>query len=345
MVNSWLARYNLYFAQEYFLILLLLIPIVFLLLKKWKVKPAQHHWSYSAPILKDSKWHSSKNWMTKAPTIMSSLRWASILCLIIALARPQLTNTVIHKTQEGIDIMLALDVSASMFAEDFSPNRLEAAKVISENFIEKRYGDRIGLVIFSGESFSQCPLTLDHRVLIELLKRANGQFLESGTNIGNGIASSINGLKGSKGTSKIVILLTDGYEEVNTKLHISPELAVEMANEFGVKVYTIGVGTQGQAMVPISANGRVYKELREVKIDEETLMMIAEKTGAQYYRATDNASLEQIYQEINALEKSTAEYKAFVEYKDILHIFILIAFVTILIEIFLRYVTFRSITE
>lgn len=344
MINSWLGRYNLFLAQEYFLLLLLLIPLYFILRNRFK-SFSPSYWMYSAPVLDKSQDQSFSYWQKIAPRIMSGLRWGAIVALIIALSRPQSTNTQIIKTQEGIDIMIALDVSGSMYAEDFNPNRLEAAKVLSEEFINNRYGDRIGLVIFSGESFSQCPLTLDHNIVIELMKRANGQFLESGTNIGNGIASSINGLKNSKGTSKVVILMTDGYEEVNTKLHISPELAISMANEYGVKVYTIGVGTIGQALVPINVNGQVIKEMRDVKIDEPTLKMIAENTNAKYYRATDNQSLQQIYAEINSLEKSTAEFQAFTEYKDLLHIFIMIAFFLIIIELYLKYGLFKSITE
>lgn len=344
MINNWLSRYNIFLGQEYFLLLLLLIPLYFLLKYRFN-SDSNNYWLYSAPILSKKASKDSSFWHKIAPKIMNGIRWTAIVMIIIALARPQATNTEIIKTQEGIDIMIALDVSGSMYAEDFTPNRLDAAKLISEEFINNRYGDRIGLVVFSGESFSQCPLTLDHRVLIELLRRANNQFLEAGTNIGNGIASSINGLKNSKGTSKVIILMTDGYEQVNSNLHISPELAVDMANEFGIKIYTIGVGTQGKAMMPVNVNGSIHKELVDVMIDEATLQMIAEKTQAKYYRATDNQSLQNIYTEINSLEKSTAEFQAFTQYKDLLHIFLMIAFFLTIIEVFMRYSLFKSITN
>lgn len=345
MLNNWLGKYNLYLAQEYFIYLLLLIPIYLFFYQKY-FKKKNDSWKYSAPVIHSTVLLKENKWLQKSRKLLNSIRLVSIVFIIIVLSRPQITNTQVVKTQEGIDIVISLDVSGSMFAEDFTPNRLEAAKIISEEFIQNRYGDRIGLVIFSGESFTQCPVTLDHRVLVELLKRANGQFLESGTNIGNGIASAINNLKNSNGTSKIIILMTDGYEEVNTKMHISPDLAVQMANEFGVKVYTIGVGTKGQALVPVrSINGQLIKEMRDVHIDEETLTMIADKTGGKYYRATDNTSLQNIYKEINQLEKSTAEFQAFTEYKDILHVFLLLAFLLIIVEIGLKYSVFKSITE
>ena len=249
------------------------------------------------------------------PTIKQRLRHLPFICkisaatlLIIAMARPQSSTNWEESTTEGIEIILAMDISGSMLAQDLKPDRLEASKNVAIDFISQRKNDRVGLVIFAGESFTQCPLTTDHNVLINLFKDVKSGMVDDGTAIGMGLATAINRLKDSESISKVIILLTDG---VNNSGTIPPLTAAEIAQKFGIRVYTIGVGTEGFAPYPFQTPfGIQYQEV-EVKIDEKTLQDIATLTDGKYFRATNNNSLREIYKDIDALEKSKIEITEF----------------------------------
>lgn len=231
------------------------------------------------------------------------LRVFGLCFLIIALARPQSELSWKNVTTEGIDIVIAMDISVSMLAKDFDPNRLESAKKVAINFIEERPNDRIGLVVYEGESFTQCPLTTDHNVLINLFKDVQPGMVEGGTAIGMGLATAVNRLKESEAKSKVIILLTDGDNNAGA---ISPTTAAEIAKSFGIRVYTIGVGSKGKALAPMAIypDGRYKYDYVDVKIDEKSLTEIAQLTGGKYFRATNSKALEDIYKEIDMLEKT-----------------------------------------
>ncbi len=240
--------------------------------------------------------------------ILFALRTIAVIFLIIILARPQSSESFQDVSTEGIDIILALDISGSMLARDFEPNRLEAAKNVATEFISGRPYDRIGLVVFSGESFTQCPITTDHAVLINLLHEIHSGMIEDGTAIGMGLATAINRVKDSKVKSKIIILLTDG---INNMGAIAPSTAADIAKTFGIRIYTIGVGTRGMAPYPVQTPFGIQYQDMPVEIDEGILKDISQKTGGKYFRATDNDKLEQVYQEINKLEKSKIDVRQF----------------------------------
>ena len=244
------------------------------------------------------------------------LRMAALATLVVALARPQSAEQNTRTNTDGIDIMLALDVSGSMLARDFRPDRLEAAKEVAGSFISDRYGDRIGLVVFAGEAFTQSPLTAGQSTLLTLLGRVRSGLIEDGTAIGNGLATAINRLRESDAKSKVIILLTDG---VNNRGEIAPQTAAEIAKAQGIRVYTIGVGTEGMAPYPavdIYGTPTGGTVMAKVEIDEKTLRSIAEQTGGQYFRATDKAKLKAIYDQINQLEKSKVEVTEHVTYHE-----------------------------
>lgn len=267
-------------------------------------------------------------------------RFFSIGLLIVALARPQSSESFQDKEVEGIDIVMCTDISGSMQAMDFKPNRLEAAKDVVKQFIDSRPNDRIGLVIFAGESFTQCPLTTDHGVVVNLLNEVKEGMLEDGTALGLGLATSVVRLKDSEAKSKVVIFLTDG---VNNTGEVSPQTAGEIAREFGVRVYTIGVGTQGQAPMPVQTPFGMQTQMMDVEIDEEVLTEIAQLTGGKYYRATNKSSLEQIYQEIDQLERTRISVIEFSEKSDEYLPFVLLAGLLFFLEILLRYTLFRTV--
>lgn len=262
------------------------------------------------------------------------LRMVAIALIIVALARPQRSSEGTNVSIEGIDVVTALDVSSSMLAEDFHPNRLEAAKVVGADFVDGRPNDRIGLVIFSGESFTQCPLTTDHNVVKSLFKEVKSGVLEDGTAIGDGLATAVNRLRESTAISKVIILLTDGE---NNRGSVDPVSAAEIAKLYGVRVYTIGVGTNGKAPYPAKdVFGRtVYQEV-EVKIDEETLRSIADITGGKYFRATDNATLASIYHEIDKLEKSKIDVTEFQQKSEAFLPFVVLALLLLTLEFILK---------
>ena len=243
-----------------------------------------------------------------------AVRLIALAALIVALAGPQSVSSRENVTTEGIDIVLVLDVSGSMLAEDFTPNRLVAAKQVAEEFIDGRSNDRIGLVIFSGESFTQCPLTTDYPVLKNLLKEVKNGMIVDGTAIGLALANGVNRLKESKAKSKVLILLTDG---VNNKGEIDPLTAAKIAATYNVRVYTVGVGAQGQAPYPFQTPFGIRRAMVPVDIDDKSLSTIAEMTGGKYYRATENRKLKAIYKEIDQLERTKIEVTAYKRYTDL----------------------------
>lgn len=272
--------------------------------------------------------------------VLFAFRIIAIALLIVALARPQSTRNWKDVTTEGIDIVMALDISSSMLARDFNPNRLEASKNIAKEFIQGRPNDRIGLVVFSGESFTQCPLTTDHSVLINLFEEIESGMVKDGTAIGMGLATAVNRLKDSDTKSKVVILLTDG---VNNMGSIAPATAAEIAKTFDIRVYTIGVGSHGKAPYPVNTPyGVRYKDM-EVEIDEEGLQQISYETEGEYFRATDNQKLKSIYQQIDKLEKSKIEVKEYSEKSEEYLNFALIAGILLLVEVVSKSTVMRSI--
>tara|TARA_Y100000746_G_scaffold183855_1_gene162182 strand:+ start:1924 stop:2913 length:990 start_codon:yes stop_codon:yes gene_type:complete len=252
--------------------------------------------------------NKTKTLKSKLRSLPQILNIIAICLLIIALARPQSSTNWEESTTEGIDIVLSMDISGSMLAEDLKPNRLEASKNVAVDFISKRVNDRIGLVIFSGESFTQCPLTTDHNVLINLFTDVKSGMVEDGTAIGMGLATAVNRLKDSDAISKVIILLTDG---VNNKGVVAPFTAAEIAKKFGIRVYTIGVGSEGYAPYPFQTPFGIQYQDVEVQIDEETLQNIATVTDGKYFRATNNSKLKEIYKDIDKLEKSKIEITEF----------------------------------
>lgn len=269
------------------------------------------------------------------------LTMLALTLMVIALARPQTSLSWQDVTTEGIDIVLAMDISGSMLAEDLKPNRLEAAKNVAQKFIVSRPSDRIGLVTFAGESFTQSPLTSDHAVLKNLFKDIKNGMVEEGTAIGMGLATAVNRLRDSEAKSKVVILLTDG---TNNRGSIPPATAAEIAREFGVRVYAIGAGTNGKAPFPMrTRSGSIVYQNMEVKIDEAPLKEIAELTGGQYFRATNNRSLEAIYKEIDELEKSKIEVTEYRKKKEEFFPFALIAAILLLLEFSLKNTILRTI--
>jgi Ca-activated chloride channel family protein len=269
------------------------------------------------------------------------LRLLTVICIIIALARPQSTNSWNTSTTEGIDIMMTLDISSSMLAQDLKPNRLEAAKEVAATFISGRPTDNIGLVVFSAESFTQCPLTTDHAVLLNLLKDVQCGMIEDGTAIGHGLATAVSRLKDSNAKSKTIILLTDG---TNNRGEIAPTTAAELAQAYDIRVYTIGVGTQGRAPYPFpTVGGGVRYDTIPVEIDENVLTKIAQMTGGQYFRATNNAALKNIYEEIDQLEKTKMSVQEYSKKQEEYGIFALAGLVLLLLEMLLRYTVLRRI--
>lgn len=288
---------------EFFYLFLLMIPMIAWYI--WRNKKAGASIQFSslmgfARIPKSWKYHFRHS------VFICSL--ISLSLLIVALARPQSSNSWQNVTTEGIDIVIALDISSSMLAMDFQPNRLEAAKDVAIQFISGRPNDKIGLVIFSGESFTQCPLTTDHATVINLFRNIESGMIEDGTAIGNGLATAVSRLKESNAISKVVILLTDGE---NNRGEIAPVTAAELAKTYGIRVYTIGVGTIGTAPYPMQTPFGVQVRDVEVKIDEATLQKIASTTDGNYFRATNNTKLADIYQEIDKLEKSKIDVKEY----------------------------------
>ncbi len=277
-------------------------------------------------------------WLRHLPFV---LMCGAVALLIVAIARPRTSESGSSSTTRGIDIVLALDISGSMLARDFTPDRIAAAKEVAANFINDRRGDRIGLVVFAGESFTQSPLTTDKATLLNLLGQVKTGIIEDGTAIGNGLATSVNRLRESDAASKVIILLTDG---VNNRGQIAPLTAAEIAQSLGIKVYTVGVGTRGEAPYPfVDPWGGIVMQNVPVEIDEQILTDIASTTGGQYFRATDKKSLQAIYDQINKLETSEIETSEFTRYTELYGRFALWALILLMVEFLLRLLYLRQI--
>ncbi|CVI67371.1 MULTISPECIES: vWA domain-containing protein [unclassified Alistipes] len=298
------------FAHPYFLWLLaVLIPMTAWYVYRTRRGGAAIRISTVAGVVRAPK--TVRYFLRHVPFV---LRCAAVALLVVALARPRSAEHNSRTNAEGIDIMLAIDVSGSMLARDFRPDRITAAKEVAGTFIADRYGDRIGLVVFAGEAYTQSPLTTDQGTLQTLLSRIRSGLVEDGTAIGNGLATAINRLRESDAKSKVIILLTDGE---NNAGQIAPATAAEIARAQGIRVYTIGVGTRGKAPYPyLDMFGNITYQMADVKIDEETLRQIARTTGGEYFRATDKSKLEAIYEQINRLEKSKVEISEFTVYHE-----------------------------
>lgn len=313
---------------EYLFLLLLLIPYIVRYILKHKKNNATLQVS-DTNIYRNIK-KSYKIYLLHVPFI---LRIIVLSLVILILARPQTTNNWQNSEVEGIDIMLAIDVSTSMLAEDLKPNRLEAAKDVAAEFISGRPNDNIGITLFAGESFTQCPLTVDHTVLLNLFQSINSGIVEDGTAVGMGIANAVSRLKDSKAKSKVIILLTDG---TNNKGDISPLTAADIAKSFGIRVYTIGVGTNGMASYPLRVAGTIQYINTPVEIDEKTLTQIAITTNGNYFRATNNTKLKEVYKEIDKLEKTKLNVKQYSKRHEEYQWFALIALLFLLLEFYLR---------
>ena len=326
---------NITFVNPEYFCLLLLVPL-FIIWYFFKRKTIQSNLLFSDTSDFEQE-KTLKNRLIHLPFI---LKLFSISLLVFALARPQSTSSWEDTTTEGIDIVLSMDISGSMLAEDLKPNRLEASKKVALDFISKRVNDRIGLVVFSGESFTQCPLTTDHNVLINLFKDIKSGMIADGTAIGMGLATAVNRLKDSKAISRVIILLTDG---VNNQGLVAPLTAAEIAQKFGIRVYTIGVGTEGYAPYPFqTAFGIQYQDV-EVQIDEKTLQDIATITDGKYFRATNNKSLKEIYEDINKLEKSKIETTEYHKRKEEFFPFALFALLFLTLSFLLKSTYLKSI--
>lgn len=308
-------------------LLLLLIPMV--LLYVWREIKGKHPYLNVPSITPWSSGgkNSSKKLLRHVPFV---LRCLAVAALILAVARPKSSTMFERTSSEGIDIVLDIDVSSSMLAMDFKPDRIGAAKDIAVQFISQRPADRMGLVVFAGESYTQCPLTTDRATLINLLKDIQVGIIDDGTAIGNGLATAVSRLNNSDAKSRVIILLTDG---VNNAGEVSPSMAADLAQTYGIRVYTIGVGAMGQAPYPFPGYGI---QNIPVEIDEPLLKEIAEKTGGKYFRATDNTKLIEIYSEINKMEKSITHSEAFAQYKELFMLFALAAFVAVVLEIIFK---------
>ncbi len=329
---------NYTFADIYFLWLLLVIPLMIV----W-------YWfkqSKNNPEIRISTLQAFENKSSSTRVILKHLlfvlRVFAVILLIIALARPQSSLNRQEFTTEGIDIVLAMDISSTMLSKDFNPDRLEASKEVADEFIDARPNDRIGLVIFSSESFTMCPLTTDHTVLKNLFMDIHSGMIQDGTAIGMGLATSVNRLKNSDAKSKVIILLTDGMNNAGS---VDPLTAAEIAKTFGIRVYTIGIGTRGKALAPIGIypNGQYVFDYVDVEIDEATLQKIANMTDGNYFRATDNKKLKEIYSKIDKLEKTKIDITEYSKKKEEFLPFVLLAGIFLLFEIILRNTVLRNI--
>ncbi len=326
---------NLEFEHPWLLILLLIIPFMIW----WYLR----NFTKTSANIKMPHVHTLAGGSSIKAKIfkwLPVLRWLAVASLIVALARPQQVLKEEEVKAEGIDIMLVMDLSSSMLARDFNPDRLSVSKEVAQTFVDKRQYDRIGLAVFAAESYTQCPLTTDHKILKEFLSQLRCGLLEDGTAIGMGLAAAVNRLRDSKSESKIVILLTDG---VNNAGYIKPIQAAEIAEQIDVKVYTIGVGTMGSAISPISrkSDGSYVFGRARVEIDEELLQEIATLTGGKYYRATTQTVLESIYDEIDRLEKTEIEVSVFKRYNEEFRRFLIFGLILLALEWILKHLIFR----
>ncbi len=324
------------FANPGYLFLLLLLPVMVFI-----------HWRIRTRRRTDIRVSDIKILSGYRKSFRQKIGWLPLVCrllavalIIVALARPRSSSKGTNVTSEGISIVLALDVSSSMLAEDLRPNRIEASKRVAADFISGRPTDLIGLVIFSGESFTQCPITSDHSVLLNLMDDIKSGVLEDGTALGEGLATAIARIKDSKAKSKVIILLTDG---VNNSGSIAPVTAGEIAKTFGIRVYTIGVGRNGTAPYPFKTPFGIQYQNVEVQIDEEIMQQISEATDGKYFRATDNRKLKAIYEEIDKMEKTKVEVTEFRRYAEDFFPYALAAALLLILEFILRFTILRSL--
>lgn len=329
---------NVTFLNPGFFWLFLLLPVII----GWQIwKRNEQSATLKMSSLKGFK--TAPSLLAKLKPFLFVLRLLALASMIVALARPRTVDISSKtKTTKGIDIVLAIDVSSSMLARDLKPNRMEALKRVASDFIVSRPNDRIGLVVYAGESYTKTPVTSDKAVVVDALKGIKfDNVLQDGTAIGTGLATAINRLKDSKAKSKIIILLTDG---VNNSGTIEPETASDIAEEYGIKVYTIGLGTNGMAEYPyaLAANGDFIFKMMKVEIDQELMKRIAKKTGGKYFRATSNEKLETIYDEINKLETTEIEELKFYDYDEKYRPFLIFAGILLLLEVGLRNTVYRS---
>jgi Ca-activated chloride channel homolog len=328
---------GIHFADPEYLWLLLLL-LVAIALYWYKLR------QYSVPMQLSTTVafkNLAKGWKHYARYALFVLRMLAAALLILALARPQTNMNRQDISVEGIDIMLATDISSTMLAEDLRPNRLEAAKEVAVEFISSRPDDRIGLVVFSGESFTQCPLTSNHAMLINLFKDINFGMIDDGTAIGDGLATAVNRLKESKAKSKVIILLTDG---INNMGSIDPQSAAEIAELYGIRIYTIGVGTMGTALFPVRTQYGMQYQRMEVQIDEALLKKISALTNGKYFRATNKQKLQEVYKEIDRLEKSKIDVTEFNRKKEEFLPFVLLALILLTIEFILRFAVLKLVS-
>ena len=320
------------------LLWLLVVPALLVLHYIWLELAGRH------PHLRVS---TTVPWKLRGTSFMAVLRHVPFvlrifaLCMIVvAIARPRSSEKMEKIDTEGIDIVLAMDVSTSMLARDLTPDRLNASKDIAIEFISQRPSDRMGIVVFAGESFTQCPLTTDRATLINLMKEVQTDLIEDGTAIGNGLATAVARMKDSDAKSRVIILLTDG---VNNRGEISPQMAAEIAKTYGVRVYTIGVGKEGMAPYPVMTPWGVEIQQVKVEIDEKLLSEIAESTGGRYFRATDNTKLAEIYSEINKMEKARTTVDSFPIYKELFGKYALLALLALLLELVFNWFVIRRL--
>lgn len=328
---------NIQFVNPEFFLLLLLLPI----LAVWYYRKRSRYYAtmLMPSLLSVQGIRSWRGWLRAA---LPFLRVIAFVSLVIAMARPQEVLKEEEVEAEGIDILMAIDLSSSMLAQDFKPNRLEVSKRVASEFIDKRRYDRIGLTVFAGESYTQCPLTVDHNILKSRLSELECGILEDGTAIGMGLATAVRHLEKSEAKSKVVILLTDG---VNNAGYINPSMAAQIAQKLGIKVYTIGVGSTGDALTPIQkrSDGQYIFGLARVEIDEALLKEIAQQTNGEYFRATSVESLERIYSQIDQLEKSKVEVTVMKRYSEAFHPFVFWGMLLLVLEALLRYTVLRTI--
>ena len=327
------------FASSYYLYGLIIIPLLII----WYIFLGRKHQAYVKFTDTGFFGNLPKSWRIYVRHILFVLEMCALALLIIALARPQSTSKNQKINIEGIDIVLTIDLSSSMLAQDLKPDRLEAAKNISADFVKGRPEDRMGLVVFASETFTQVPLTTDHGMLLNMMKDLKCGMLEDGTAIGDGLASSVSRLKDSEAISKVVILLTDGDNNAGS---VDPATAAEMAKLFGIRVYTIGVGTRGTAPYPVQTpfGGIQYAQV-PVTINEPLLQQIADETGGKYYRATSNEKLEQIYEQIDQLERSKIEINEFTRVHEEFLPFVLLSLALLLLDFILRHTVFKTLTD
>ena len=320
------------------LLWLLVLPVLLILHYLWQeISDRRPHLRVSTSVPWTVKKWSLMPVLRHVPFV---LRIFALSMIIVAIARPRSSQQMERIDTEGIDIILAMDVSTSMLARDLTPDRINASKDIAIEFIAQRPSDRMGIVVFAGESFTQCPLTTDRATLINLMKEVQTDIIEDGTAIGNGLATAVARMKDSDAKSRVVILLTDG---VNNRGEVSPQMAAEIAKTYGVRVYTIGVGKEGMAPYPVMTPWGVEIQNVKVEIDEKLLSEIAESTGGRYFRATDNTKLSEIYSEINKMEKARTTIDSFPVYKELFGSYALLALLAILLELIINWFVIRRL--